>query len=92
MLQPLSLNTKRLHKLKRNQLAWLIFLTQGTGAIAFAVFIASYALALPSNQVLHGEPLFRIPLAIFGGLFILLTVTALIISFIVKPKEQSKQT
>jgi len=59
------------------------------GAIAFAVFIASYALALPTNQVLHGEPIFRIPLSIFGGLFILLTVTALIISFMVKPKKQT---
>jgi hypothetical protein len=83
---------ERLHKLKRNQLAWPVFLIQGIGAIAYAVFIASYALALPSNQVLHGEPIFRIPLSIFGGLFILLTITALIISFIAKPKEQSKQT
>jgi hypothetical protein len=62
------------------------------GAIAYAVFIASYALALPTNQVLHGEPVFRIPLSIFGGLFLLLTVTALIVSFIVKPKEHSKQS
>jgi hypothetical protein len=62
------------------------------GAIAYAVFIASYALALPTNQVLHGEPVFRIPLSIFGGLFLLLTVTALIVSFIVKPKENSKQS
>jgi hypothetical protein len=75
--------------LKRNQLAWLVLLTQGIGAIAYAVFIASYALALPSNQVLHGEPIFRIPLSIFGGLYILLTVTALIISFIAKPKQQA---
>jgi hypothetical protein len=83
---------KRLHKLKRNKLAWPVFLIQGIGATAYAVFIASYALALPSNQVLHGEPIFRIPLSIFGGLFILLTITALIISFIGKPEEQSKQT
>jgi hypothetical protein len=72
-------------------MAWFVLLTQGIGAIAFAVFIASYALALPSNQVLHGEPVFRIPLQIFGGLFILLTATALIISYLAKPKEQSKQ-
>jgi len=77
--------------LKKNQLAWFVFLTQGMGAIAFAVFIASYALALPTNQVLHGEPIFRIPLSIFGGLFILLTVTALMISFVVKPKKQNNQ-
>jgi hypothetical protein len=77
---------------KKNQLAWLVFAAQGIGATAFAVFIASYALALPTNQVLHGEPIFRIPLSIFGGLFILLTATALIISFVTKPKKQNKQT
>jgi hypothetical protein len=59
------------------------------GAMTFAVFITSYALALPTNHVLHGEPVFRIPLTIFGGLFILLTVTALIVSFMAKPKKQT---
>ncbi len=77
--------------MNRNRFTWLVFLTQGTGAVAFAVFIASYALALPTNKVLHGEPIFRIPISIFGGLFILLTVTALIISFIAKPEEHGKQ-
>jgi hypothetical protein len=83
---------EKLLKLKRNQLAWFVLLAQGMGAIAYAVFIASYALALPSNQVLNGEPVFRIPFSIFGGLFILLTVMALIISSLVKPREQSKQS
>lgn len=75
--------------MKRNQLAWFVFLTQEVGAIAFAIFITSYALALPTNQVLHGEPVFRIPLSIFGGIFLILTVTALIVSFIAKPKKQT---
>jgi hypothetical protein len=57
------------------------------GAIFFAVFLASYALALPSNQVLHGEPIFRTYLSIFGGLFLTLTAIAIIISFIVKPED-----
>jgi hypothetical protein len=84
------LSLERLLQLKRNQLARFVFLTQGIGALSYAVFIASYALALPSNRVLHGEPIFRIPLSIFGGLFILSIVMLLILSFIVKPEEQSK--
>jgi hypothetical protein len=75
--------------LKRNQLSRFVFLTQGIGAVFYAVFIASYALALPSNRVLHGEPVFRIPLSIFGGLFLILVVLALILSFLVKTKNNS---
>jgi len=62
-------------------------LTQAIGAVFFAVFLASYALALPSNLVLHGEPIFRIPLSIFGGLFLALTAVAALLSFIVKPED-----
>jgi hypothetical protein len=62
-------------------------LTQGIGAIFFAVFWASYALALPSNQVLHGQPIFKIPLSIFGGLFLALVIISVMLFIIVKPKE-----
>jgi hypothetical protein len=64
-----------------------VFLTQGTGAVFFAVFLASYALALPSNQVLHGQPIFRIPLSIFGALFLALTAISAVLSIIIKPEE-----
>ena len=69
-------------KLKRNQLAWLVLLTQGMGAVFFAVFWASYAFALPSNRVLHGEPVFKIPISLFGGLFVALTIMLLVLSFV----------
>jgi hypothetical protein len=64
-----------------------VFFTQGIGAVFFAVFLASYALALPSNLVLHGEPIFRIPLSIFGALFLALTAIAIALSIIIKPEE-----
>jgi hypothetical protein len=64
-----------------------VFFTQGIGAVFFAVFLASYALALPSNLVLHGEPIFRIPLSIFGALFLALTAIAIGLSIIIKPEE-----
>jgi hypothetical protein len=73
--------------LKRNKLVRFVFLTQGVGVIFFAVFLASYALALPSNKVLHGQPVFRMPLSIFGGLFLALVAMSLIVSIIVKPEE-----
>jgi hypothetical protein len=73
--------------LKINHLTLLVFLTQGIGAVFFAVFLASYALALPSNLVLHGQPIFRIPLSIFGALFLALTAISAVLSIIVKPEE-----
>jgi hypothetical protein len=68
--------------MKRNQIAWLVLLTQGLGAVFFAVFWTSYAFALPSNRVLHGEPVFKIPISIFGGLFVLFTIVLLVLSFV----------
>ncbi len=65
----------------RKQFAWLVLLAQGVGAVFFAVFWASYAFALPSNRVLHGEPVFKIPISVFGGLFILLVIVLLVLSF-----------
>ena len=81
------METERLLHLKRKQLATLVFLAQGAGAIFYAVFLASYALALPSNRVLHDLPVFKIPISIFGAVFIVSTVVLLLFSFIVKPEE-----
>ena len=83
----MKFSSEGLLQLKRNQLVRFVFLTQGIGAIFFAVFLASYALALPSNQVLHGQPIFRIPLSIFGALFLALIAIAVVLFIIVKPEE-----
>jgi len=68
--------------LKTNQIGRIVLLTQGIGAVFFAVFWAAYAFALPSNHVLHGEAIFKIPISIFGGLFVMLTIALLVLSFI----------
>jgi hypothetical protein len=86
----LRLKSERLKRLKNSRLAFFVFLTQALGAVAYAIFIASYALALPSNEVLHGEPIFRIPLSIFGGLFLVASVTLLLLSFKVKAERLSE--
>jgi len=65
----------------------LVFLAQGAGAIFYAVFLASYAFALPSNEVLHDLPVFKIPISVFGAIFIASTVVLLLLSFRVKPEE-----
>jgi hypothetical protein len=64
-----------------------VLLTQGIGAIFYAVFLTSYALALPSNQVLHDLPVFKIPISIFGAIFLISTVILLLLSFLKKAEE-----
>ncbi|HTY74886.1 MAG TPA: hypothetical protein VMD05_04890, partial [Candidatus Nanoarchaeia archaeon] len=65
----------------------VVLLTQGIGAVFFAIFWAAYAFALPSNHVLHGEPIFKILLSIFGGLFVLLTAVLLVFSFVLARRK-----
>ena len=72
-----------------NQVAKIVLLTQGLGAVFFAIFWMAYSFALPSTDVLSGEPVFKIPLSIFGGLFLLLTVVLLAISFVVKRRKNT---
>jgi hypothetical protein len=73
--------------LKKNQLNILVLLTQGLGAVFFAVFWAAYFFALPSINVLSGEPFFKISLSVFGGLFLLLTVVLVTYSVTVNRRK-----
>jgi len=66
-----------------------LLITQGLGAVFFAVFWAAYAFALPSNRVLHGEAIFKIPLSIFGGLFVLITIMLLLLSFVLNRRKKT---
>jgi hypothetical protein len=65
----------------------VLLMTQGIGAVFFFVFLASYAGALPSNRVLHAEPVFHIPISIFGAIFLALTIALLVAAFALKRKN-----
>ena len=74
--------------MNNNQVSKVVLLTQGLGAVFFAVFWLAYSFALPSTSVRSGEPVFKIPLSIFGGLFLLLTFLLLLASFVVKRRKK----
>ncbi len=76
--------------MNKNQLSKVVLLTQGIGAVFFAVFWLAYSFALPSTSVRSGEPVFKIPLSIFGGLFLLLTFVLLVASFVMKRRINNK--
>lgn len=61
---------------------------EGTGAVFTGIFLAAYLggllaaylSGLPSTNVLHSEPIFRIPLAIIGVAFLIMVFTAVILA------------
>ena len=55
-------------------------LVEGVGVVFCAVFLAAYLFALPTNEVLHSEPIHRGILTVFGGLFLILVVASLLLS------------
>ncbi len=66
-------------KLDDRLVSKFLLLAEGVGIIFVIFFIAAYLGGLPGTSVLHSEPVFRIPLAIFGSIFIFLIVIPAIV-------------
>ena len=77
---PLLLSATTKNKLAKG----LSLFSQGVGLLFFGVFLAAYALALPTNNVRIDQAAYRIPLAIFGGLLLILILVSLAISTLKK--------
>jgi hypothetical protein len=71
-------------KLSDKQTTTFLFAAQAIGAIFVGIFSAAYLLGLPTTAVLHSEPAFRIPLAIFGAVLLVLVLSALVLAILVK--------
>ncbi|HTY74327.1 MAG TPA: hypothetical protein VMD05_02025 [Candidatus Nanoarchaeia archaeon] len=63
--------------------AWknLALSAQVMGVLFYGVFLASYAFDLPSNNNLIGNAAYRTPLAVFGGLLLILTFVCLAVAY-----------
>jgi len=72
------------------QVKVLSLLAQTSGLLFFIVFLAAYAFALPTNNVLISQMAYRIPLAIFGGLLLILTFVSLAVSTLTKHETTQK--
>jgi len=66
------------------KLGWYILVVQAIGTIFYAVFSAAYILAIPSINVLSGEPIFKIPMTIFSIFFVVLILISLVIGIVNK--------
>jgi hypothetical protein len=67
-------------RLSEEQTAKFLFAVQGIGAIFVGIFLAAYLGGLPTTAVLHSEPVFRIPLSIFGVVLLVLVLSALVLA------------
>lgn len=66
------------------RLSGYILIVQAIGTLFYAVFSAAYILAIPSINVLSGEPIFKIPMTIFSVLFVVLILISLVIGTLYK--------
>jgi hypothetical protein len=73
--------------MKSKQLTAFQYAVQGVGAVFVAVFLAAFLFSIPTTSVLHGQPIYQYLLAVFGGIFLILVLISLALSFIVKPSE-----
>jgi hypothetical protein len=73
--------------MKRKQITRFQYIVQGTGAVFVAVFLAAFLLSIPTTSVLHGQPFYHYLIGVFGGVFVILVLVSLVLSFVVKPSE-----
>jgi hypothetical protein len=62
----------------------LLYATEGLGAVFVAIFLAAYLGGLPSTDVLHSEPAFRISLMAFGAVLLGLILVDIITVYLRK--------
>ncbi len=61
----------------------LLFAFQGIGAVFVGFFLTAYLGGMfmhPSTTVLHGEPVFRIPLTVLGIVLLVFVLVAVILA------------
>lgn len=73
------------------RLVMFLFFVQVIGAIFYCVLSAAYFLPFPSTQVLIGEPIFKLLLSVFGGLFLVSTLVSIVVFTINKKHERVRE-
>jgi len=69
-------------QLTERRISKFLFVTQAVGIVFIGFFLAAYLAGLPSTNVLHSEPAFRLPLAILGvALLVLMLLTVIVAAF-----------
>jgi hypothetical protein len=70
--------------LSEKQINTFLFVTQGVGAVFVGVFLAAYLAGLPTTDVFHSEPAFRIPLTVLGAVLLMMVLSASVLAVLSK--------
>jgi F0F1-type ATP synthase assembly protein I len=71
-------------RLNEKQINAFLFVTQGVGAVFVGVFLAAYLVGLPTTDVFHSEPAFRIPLTVLGAVLLIMVLSASVLAVLSK--------
>jgi Na+-transporting methylmalonyl-CoA/oxaloacetate decarboxylase gamma subunit len=66
----------------------LLYSVEGVGAVFVVIFLAAYLGGLPTNNVLQDEPVFRIPLQIFGAVLLVLILVTVVVAAVSKKTKR----
>jgi hypothetical protein len=72
--------------LANRKLTIMLLSLEGVGAVFVVIFLAAYLGGLPTTTVLHDEPAFRIPLAVFGFVLLVLVLAALVLAILYRKR------
>jgi hypothetical protein len=59
-----------------------LYIVEGVGAVFVAFFLVVYLGGLPTTNVLHSLPVFRIPLTVFGAALLVLVLGGVVLAIL----------
>jgi len=75
-------------EISNKRLTSFLLAIQGVGIVFIGFFLAAYLAGLPTTVVLHSEPVFRIPLLIFGAVLLELILCTIVVAALTKDSHK----
>jgi hypothetical protein len=67
-------------QLSDNLVQKYLYVVEGVGAVFVAFFLVAYLGGLPTTNVLHSMPVFRLPLTVFGAALLVLILIGVVLA------------
>ena len=66
--------------LSDKKLTTFLYSLEGVGAVFVVIFLAAYLGGIPTTNVLQNQPVFRIPLTVFGVALLILILAGVVLA------------
>jgi hypothetical protein len=83
---PLLFNSESISMGFKQNRGKLLYICEFVGTVFVAVFLGAYLGGLPSTDVLHSEPIFKIPLIVFGAIFLILILANVVVAIYLRKR------